>query len=345
MHANPFVDKQSTIDRAATPLRYSRLQWSLASEERLKIRLRLPISLYSPTTDRARSGSTGSQCQKPHRRSMSPRHRIPCVSLLWSRMMESWPRRGPRNRRAPPQSDWIGKGPPRQRVHFSGGPFGWAGTTVILAKEAFDAWAAARDSGVNVLQISNSEAAQLTLPPGHPQLRTLYAAHPTLPSTYYTAASFHRMVFEHKFAEAVEILMSLGASHIDVEHVHGWSREFSATMNASIPSVSVDASGASNSARSHSLLFKADFENVMEPSLPKDLVWYPHEATWRNMADGRLTYGMKEFSLVVNYQDDFGVNAGLKVKAEKAGLEMGGSFENHMVTSWKISGKFHERRA
>lgn len=51
-----------------------------------------------------------------------------------------------------------------------------------------------------------------------------------------------------------------------------------------------------------------------------------------------MNYGMREFSLVVNYQDDFGVNAGLKLKAEKAGLDLGGSFGSHLVTTWKISG-------
>jgi len=51
---------------------------------------------------------------------------------------------------------------------------------------------------------------------------------------------------------------------------------------------------------------------------------------------------MKEFSLGVSYQDDYGVNAGLKLKAEKAGLDMGGAFEDHLRTTWTISGSFNE---
>ena len=53
-----------------------------------------------------------------------------------------------------------------------------------------------------------------------------------------------------------------------------------------------------------------------------------------------MEYGMQQFSLNVVYDDDFGVNAGLKMRAQKAGLEIGGAFEDHMATTWKIHGKF-----
>ncbi|MET3916844.1 hypothetical protein ABID97_003626 [Variovorax sp. OAS795] len=223
-----------------------------------------------------------------------------------------------------------------------GGITVWVGAAAVLAKEAYDAWVKARDSGLNVMQISNTEASQLSFPPGHPRPGTLYVAHPATSTVYYTTAMFHRMAFEHKFTEAVELLMSLGASHIEVEHVHGWSREFSATMATLVPTVSAEASASSNTARSSSLLFKADFDNDHEPSVPSDLAWYAHEPTWRSIAHGRLKYGMKEFSLGVSYQDDYGVNAGLKLKAEKAGLDMGGAFEDHLRTTWTISGSFNE---
>lgn len=216
----------------------------------------------------------------------------------------------------------------------------WVGPAAILAKEAYDAWVKARESGLEVLQISTSEAAQLNLPPGHPRQGNLYVAHPAMPSVYYTTALFHRVVFEHKFSEAIELLMSLGASQIEVEHVQGWSREFSATISVPIPQVKVDANASSNASKSASLLFKANFSNEKEACLPEGMVWYSHEPTWQSVAKGRLNFGMQEFSLTVNYQDDFGVNAGLKVKAEKAGLDIGGAFGNHMDTTWKISGSF-----
>jgi hypothetical protein len=69
-------------------------------------------------------------------------------------------------------------------------------------------------------------------------------------------------------------------------------------------------------------------------------VWYLHEPTWQAIAKGRTQFGLSQFSLTVNYEDDFGVNAGLKVRVQKAGLDLGGNFEDHTATTWKIHGTF-----
>lgn len=214
----------------------------------------------------------------------------------------------------------------------------WPVGTITI--DAINGWVEARQSGLNILQIGQTEAKNFTFQPGHPKQRTLYVAHPALPSCYYTTAAFHRMAFEHKFAEAIKLLMSLGANKIYVEHVRGWSRDFAGKISAAIPNATIEAGvdGATNN--QSSMLFEATLDNKRAPSLPKSSVWYSHEPTWHSVAEGRLDYGLKEFSLTVNYEDDFGVNAGLKVKAENAGLELGGSFENHTATTWKIYGHF-----
>ncbi|WP_157663682.1 hypothetical protein [Sutcliffiella horikoshii] len=49
---------------------------------------------------------------------------------------------------------------------------------------------------------------------------------------------------------------------------------------------------------------------------------------------------MKEFSLVVSYEDEFGVNAGLKKKISDCKFELGGSFVSHEDTVWKVRGEF-----
>ncbi len=43
----------------------------------------------------------------------------------------------------------------------------------------------------------------------------------------------------------------------------------------------------------------------------------------------------------IEYEDDFGINARLKVKILKSGLEIGGKFENHKKTAYKIAGKLN----
>lgn len=216
------------------------------------------------------------------------------------------------------------------------------GMGIELAMEALKAWAKARENGLDVLQIGHSEASALQFPPGHPREQTMYVAHPAVPTVYYTAAAFHRMAFEHKFSEAVRLLMSLGASRIVVEHVHGWSKEFAANFSAGLPQQEASVSGEMNASVSSKMLFDAFLKNKNAPALPNSLVWYAHEPTWQVVAAGRLEYGMQQFSLNVVYEDDYGINAGLKGKAQKAGLELGGSFEDHRATTWKIHGTFAE---
>lgn len=214
--------------------------------------------------------------------------------------------------------------------------FGMAEVTI----EALSAWAKARESGLNVLQISRSDAARLQFPPGHPREQALYVAHPALPSVYYTTATFHRVAFEHKFSEAIYLLMSLGATKVTVEHVKGWSREFSAKLSAPIPKADAKLGASRTSSGDSSLLFEATLNNKQSPAVPTNLAWYPHEPTWQAIAVGRTQYGLSQFSLTVNYEDDFGINAGLKVRVQKAGLDLGGNFEDHMATTWKIHGTF-----
>lgn len=199
-----------------------------------------------------------------------------------------------------------------------------------------------REEGVEVLSVVRSEFAKLVVPPGHPRDGILYIGHPALPEVYYPAAQFHRLTFEHKFSEAIRFLMALGAIKIEVEHIAGWSSEFSAKLGVGLPAAKVEVGAEAGRVASTKaeILFKANLAGTTEPKLPENLVWYPHEPTWRQIAEGRLQYGLKDFVLSVRYEDDFGVNAGLKVQAVKAGLDMGGKFEDHEATIWRLQGEF-----
>jgi hypothetical protein len=211
-----------------------------------------------------------------------------------------------------------------------------------ITKEAFKAWSKARESGIQILQLGKTESKTINFPPGHPREGLLYIGHPAEPNVYYTTAEFHRITFEHKFCEAIILLMSLGATKISVEHVSGWSKDFSSRLSVPLSeagdSVGVDA-GYDSQSKSQ-LLYEATLTGTKEPNLPENLAWYPHEPTWQSIATGRINFGLKDFSLSVSYEDDYGVNAGLKVAVQKAGLELGGKFEDHQSTVWRIAGQF-----
>jgi len=216
-----------------------------------------------------------------------------------------------------------------------------------VALDAYKAWSRARGSGLPIVQILKTEARNITFPPGHPRDGILYIGHPAIPNVYYTTADFHRVIFEHKFSEAVKLLLNLGATEINVEHHSGWERAFSSNLSVPLPSsdVSVRAETSMNNKSEEKLLFTAQLEGTDTPKLPNSLVWYPHEPTWQTIAEARLEFGLKDFVLNVTYNDDFGVNAGLKVAVSKTGLDLGGKFEDHTSTEWRISGKFRNKLA
>lgn len=108
-----------------------------------------------------------------------------------------------------------------------------------------DYWSELDRPGRGGSPIQATEASQLAFPPGHPKAKVLYGAHPIDTDVYYPVASFHRMVFEHKFAEAINLLMHLGATKIRVEHVRGWSTEFAASLSARMPSGPTSVKGES----------------------------------------------------------------------------------------------------
>ncbi len=217
---------------------------------------------------------------------------------------------------------------------------GYPGVLLMAGTAAYEAWERAKKNGINVLQIKDVEAKNLTFAPTHPRRSVLYVGHPSDPKVYYTVASFHRMAFEHKFAEALNLLMNLGATKIKVEHVRGWSSEFAASLSTTLPNSAISASAGSNSRLNSALLFESSLPENQSKSIPENLVWYPHEAAWQSIAKGRLSHGLKDFSLTVNYDEDFGINTGLKINAVKAGLDIGGNFQSHEETSWKIVGTF-----
>jgi len=128
---------------------------------------------------------------------------------------------------------------------------------------------------------------ELTFPPGHPYPRTVYVGDPVRPRVHYPAADFHRKAFERKFADAVRLLMGLGATEIDVVHKAGWGRDVAADLNVTgLVQRVTNRTSRSESASSEILL-----SAKLDPSpaaIASDLAWLNHEPTWQTIVDGRL---------------------------------------------------------
>jgi hypothetical protein len=207
---------------------------------------------------------------------------------------------------------------------------------------ALDLVSEARKNGLEAVLIPRSWLGNLSLPPGHPRDAVLYAAHPTDPRIYLPVADFHRFAFEHKFSELLLILMHLGAVTIAVEHVSGWGRDLATRLAVMLPLTEdgVEAAVSRSSNQNRSLLFSAELAGGGSPSLPDKLVWLGFEPTWNAVAEARLRFGLKEFAVNFQYRDDYGINGGLRLRAQRAGFDLGGSFEEHKETVWRVSGRF-----
>lgn len=233
----------------------------------------------------------------------------------------------------------------RRRALLSGSPSMHAAAAIAQAGMLLSPalWLLYSKAKVPLLAITRSEAAALRFPVGHPRRKVVYVGHPIDPVMYIPMAHFHTFLFEHKVAEALRLLRSLGADSVEVVRVEGWDRSVGIELSAPLPGaeqVQVGASAGFERGHGQSVMAKMRLEPTAKPGVPNDLVWLPNEPLWQEVVDARLTSGLRSFVLDVRSFDDYGVNAHLKALIAKSGLEMGGSFVEHRATLWRLEGTF-----
>src|SRR5262249_38096325 len=155
---------------------------------------------------------------------------------------------------------------------------------------------------------SEVESARVEFGPGHPFEEVVYVGHPAVPWLYYAAAEFHRRTFEHKFCEAVDLLMALGASKLVVEHESGFGREEAAEFDVPLtPKERLGGCISRTLGRQSRVLFEATLPGSAEPRLPRDMVWFQSERTWQTLARARMEHQTRSFALVVRYENNYGI--------------------------------------
>lgn len=217
------------------------------------------------------------------------------------------------------------------------------GNTLALATELVKASREMRQGGENLVPVSSVDAAELRFPVGHPRGKVAYIGHPVDPPVYIPVADFHRFLFEHKVAEALRLIRSLGAVTVDVVRVEGWDQTVGVALGVALPDAApVDVSAAAERERgsTRSVLSSMRLKPTQAAWVPDDVVWLPHEPLWQEVARARLESGLDSFVLDVRSTDDYGVNAKLQALVTKAGLEAGGSFIQHKNTVWRLQGTF-----
>lgn len=233
-----------------------------------------------------------------------------------------------------------------------------AGAALLGAREAWKRWQTrnagffeklqgVRTAGLPVMLVGHAEADRfLRLPLGHPRDEIVYVADPALRESYYPAADFHRRCFEQKFVEAVELVMSLGATSLEVKCEYGWSREFAASISSPLPQGATgNAKASSNSKSDNEIIFKVSKLKANDPVVPSDLAWLDSEPTWQQVVRGRTVWGAQDFALSISYEEDYGVDGNFEAKLAKFKLGVGGSFRHFQQTQWSMTGTFGDSPA
>jgi hypothetical protein len=201
----------------------------------------------------------------------------------------------------------------------------------------------AQQNGLDVEHVTRAQASRYRFPVGHPLPRILYVVHPADPRLYVPLADFHRRMFEHKLAEAVDLVTSLGAERLVCTHIRGRTLDLSTSASLGLPGLSGLAAGGNvgdQQQRSGALELTMQLSPTGSAKLPSGLVWYDHEPVWQSVAKARLTGGLVDFSVRIAYSESFGVDVGLKERMVGLGFDIGGHFERFEETVWEMTGHF-----
>lgn len=197
----------------------------------------------------------------------------------------------------------------------------------------------------HLLPVTSEQAQLLTFPSGHPLRSVVYVANPGVPGSYHPVSSFHRAMFDGKYAEMIRLLRSLGALTIEIEYVEGFDSAAGldlAVSAAGTRGVDIGGKRSSTSKQGSGAKVTMQLNPSREPHIPPDLVWFGTEPLWQEIARSRLESGLRSFNVDLRYSDDFGVDRRLTSKVENFGLELGGNFSEFRETVWRLSGTFAE---
>ena len=169
----------------------------------------------------------------------------------------------------------------------------------------------------------NAEAGpehELVFQPGHPRNGYTYVQHPFRHNVYFEVNSYHDSLMERKQNELLRILESLGAysAHVQVRHERqesgGLGRESRLAASGSYGVVGGSASmnesdeWQSTSSLSQGSVKDWTFNPPEKPCLPDDLVFYPTEETWQQLARSVLRGGLKRAVVDLEYKSEYGIN-------------------------------------
>ena len=191
---------------------------------------------------------------------------------------------------------------------------------------------------------------------GHPQNGMTYVQHPMQQNVYIDLDSFHSSLLEQKYEEFKKILKALGAVYITCKVTNSDStdekqrRKMTGGVEGNIPVGEVaskfEHSGVSSKKSDIYKELETEIRNPTpktKPYLPDGLIFYPFEASWKNLAESALNGTIKEEETTLTYRKDYAVTGQnlksieIKLKSLVPGYQfgVGGSFAHEIESELK----------
>ena len=208
------------------------------------------------------------------------------------------------------------------------------GTWVVvpIVKLGWEAYEKINQRGLPALiQVTASDVTSLVFPPGHPDINTVYTAHPVADSPrYYMTATFHQRLFEERVAEFARVMRCAGAMKltIDAERRTGGDADAMVKLRAGI--AAIDPKLRVQQTSSTKLIISCRGGQGEPTELPPDLLFFKHEPTWRDTYDAAVISGIESYEVEVETKDDFGLDAKIAGEFFKHGFSIGGKYGSHV---------------
>ena len=189
------------------------------------------------------------------------------------------------------------------------------------------------------------EARRLVFEMGHPRTDTLYIQDPLQTNVYIDAESFHASMLERKYNELISVLTALGATRISCIVENSECKEERGhnkySVDGSFSYKAVKGSGHflsdTSSSKITNLYKRLSVERILTPSktieLPNDLVFYPFEQRWQDIAKLAKEGRLKKEVVDLTYRTDYAItgkhlrNIGGKIQTLIVGAEVAYSEE------------------
>lgn len=167
-------------------------------------------------------------------------------------------------------------------------------------------------------------AENFRFPPQHPVNGVVYACPDYQPEYYVPIANFHEYAFQLKMGAFIEMCSSLGAKKCSIVFAeeNGKELNFDGSVNA-IDENKLKATFKKSSSQS----FASDYEFPKPNQIVQfDSPWIETEPSWSSVQRIRLKNGITRSRIEFNYSDEMGITSQIAGKLSKAGINLGGSF-------------------